>query len=107
MNQSNWDDLILSLESSLNVAKRLKSYYSAKTEDTEIPLFEGLSVSRMLEKIAEANGGKLVVKAAIRIIAANLRSDRETANNNIYSALYTSKTKFKKLSPGVYQLIGK
>lgn len=103
---SNWDDLLLSLEKALSSAKRLRDYYSQgnSTPATSIPLYEGLSVRKMLLEIAKTNGGKLVVKEAIGIVAANLATDRDTARNNIYSALYTAKSQFSKLSKGVYQL---
>lgn len=109
MNNSNWDDLILGLERSLAAAKRLREYYNLKPESIGIPdipvMPEGLSIKAMMIKIAESYGGKLVVKQAVTIIAANLSTDRDYARNSIYANLHHWKNIFSKISPGVYQII--
>jgi hypothetical protein len=100
-NLDNWDDLIIGLEQSLSAAKRLRNLYQIKNNET--PNLEGLSVRGMLTELANRNGGKLVVKDHINTIRANLKVDRETARNNIYSVLHTASNYFTHIGKGIYQ----
>ena len=106
MEANDWDELIVGLERVTAAAKRLRSHYeTADTVAAMLILPEGLSVRKMLIKIAEKNGGKLIVKEALTIMEVNTKMPRECLRNNAYSTLYRYSKDFKKLSSGVYQVL--
>ena len=109
LNSNNWDDLVIEIERALETARRLKSYYDIRKEkdNGSFVLPMGLSFPEMLNIIAERNGGKLIVKEAVKIICANLGEDRESVRNHIYANMhyFRKSGKYSKLGNGVYQQI--
>jgi hypothetical protein len=79
-------------------------FFTVPTNASEVSL-KNLTQIQALEVLAKRNNGRISMKAAKRILlSAGLIKTAKNANNIIYNAIQRSE-KFKRVSPGIYQLV--
>jgi hypothetical protein len=67
--------------------------------------FNGLTQAQALERIAKNNGGRFKMKDAKRILVdAGLIKTAKNANNILYNVIQREEGKFRRVSPGEYEL---
>jgi hypothetical protein len=70
------------------------------------PAFRGLTQAQALEKIAKNGNGRFRIKDAKRILLdAGLIKTAKNANNIIYNVIQREEGKFRRISPGEYELV--
>jgi hypothetical protein len=68
--------------------------------------FRGLTQAQALEKIAKNNGGRFKMKDAKRLLLdAGLIKTAKNANNILYNVIHREEEKFRRVSPGEYELV--
>ena len=73
---------------------------------SETSVLKGLTQAQALERIAKNNGGRVKVRDAKRILlGAGLIKTPKNANNIIFNVIQREEGKYRRVSPGEYELV--
>ena len=99
-----WAEYTKSLEKVLELDSKLNKHPTTNSQEIA-NIFRNKSIKQCLLLIAEKNNGKLITKEAIQeLLDAGIFRDKDTARNNIFSTLHSSKKSFRKREAGIYKL---